>query len=85
MTVKDIFKFLNKHFPTDTACDFVNVGILVGDENATVTKTLIALDCTSDVIEQAVKNGCNLIITHHPVIFHPLKNELKASIVYKLI
>ncbi len=85
MTVKDIFKFLNNHFPTDTACDFDNVGILVGDENATVTKTLIALDCTSDVIEQAVKNGCNLIITHHPVIFHPLKNVLKGSIVHKLI
>ena len=85
MTVKDIFEFLNKHFPTDTACDFDNVGILVGDENATVTKTLIALDCTSDVIEQAVKNGCNLIITHHPVIFHPLKNVLKGSIVHKLI
>ncbi len=85
MTVKNIFDFLNQKFPTNTACDFDNVGILVGDKDAVVKKALIALDCTSLTVDDAVQNGCNLIITHHPVIYNPLKNVLKGSIVYKLI
>lgn len=85
MTVQNIFEFLNQKFPTNTACDFDNVGILVGDKDSVVKKALIALDCTSITVNEAVENGCNLIITHHPVIFNPLKNVLKGSIVYKLI
>lgn len=85
MTVQNIFDFLNQKFPTCTACDFDNVGILVGDKDAVVKRALIALDCTSITVDEAVENGCNLIITHHPVIFNPLKNVLKDSIVYKLI
>ncbi len=85
MTVQNIFDFLNQKFPTVTACDFDNVGILVGDKNAVVTKALISLDCTLYAIDYAKNNGCNLIITHHPVIFEPLKNVLAGSIVYELI
>lgn len=85
MTVQNIFDFLESKFPTDTACDFDNVGILVGDGNSVVKKALIALDCTALTVKEAVENGCNLIITHHPVIFNPLKNVLKGSIVYSLI
>ena len=85
MTVKDIFKFLNKKFPVDTACDFDNVGLLIGDGDKTVRKAIVALDCTMDVIRDALKNGCELIITHHPVIFEPLKNVLKGSIPYEVI
>lgn len=85
MTVQNIFDFLNQKFPTNTACDFDNVGILVGDKDAVVKRALIALDCTSITVDEAIENGCNLIITHHPVIFNPLKNVLKGSIVYKLI
>ena len=85
MTVKDIFEFLNKKFPVDTACDFDNVGLLLGDGEINVTKTIIALDCTMDVIKDAIKNSCELIITHHPVIFNPLKNVLKGSIPYEVI
>lgn len=85
MTVKNIFNFLNEKFPVETACDFDNPGILVGDPNAEVTKAVIALDCTPDVIKTAKKGGCQLIITHHPIIFEPLKNVLADSLVYKLI
>ncbi len=85
MKVKDIFDFLNKKFPIDTACDFDNVGLLLGDGEQAVTKAVIALDCTTDVIDNAIANGCDLIITHHPVIFEPLKKVLKGSIVYNVI
>ncbi len=85
MTVQSIFDFLNRKFPCDTACDFDNVGILVGDRNTAVSKALIVLDCTMSAVKDAVDNGCELIITHHPVIFNPLKNVLNGSIVYELI
>ncbi len=85
MTVENIFEFLNQKYPVETACDFDNVGILVGDPDTNVSKAVVALDCTMDVIKTAVENGCELIITHHPVIFSPLKNVLKGSIVYEVL
>ena len=85
MTVYDIFSFLDSVFPVNTAMDFDNVGILVGNENDEVKKALISLDCTFDTISTAKANGCNLIITHHPVIFEPLKSMKKGSLVYELL
>lgn len=85
MKVIDVFNFLNQKYPVDTACDFDNVGLLIGDDEQTVTKALISLDCTLNTIDDAITNGCELIITHHPIIFNPLKNVLKGSIPYEVI
>lgn len=85
MKVNKILEFLNGKFPVDTACDFDNVGLLVGDGEVDVSNVLISLDCTLETVETAKNNKCELIITHHPVIFSPLKNVLKGSVVYKLI
>ncbi len=85
MTVQNIFDFLNQKFPVDTACGFDNVGTLVGDRNKTVTKAIVALDCTMPVINEAVKNGCELIITHHPIIFNGLKSVLDDTLVFEII
>lgn len=85
MTVQNIFEFLNQKFPIDTACGFDNVGTLVGNRNQTVTKAMVALDCTMPVIEDAVKNGCELIITHHPIIFNGLKSVLDDTLVFEII
>ena len=85
MTVQNIFDFLNKKFPSDTACDFDNVGLLVGDPETEVQKAVIALDCTPSAVNTAFKNGCQLIITHHPIIFNPLKQVLAGSAVYEVI
>lgn len=85
MTVKNIFDFLDQKFPVETACDFDNVGLLVGNPEQEVTKALITLDCTIKTVKNALDSGCQLIITHHPVIFNPLKNVLKGSIVYEAV
>lgn len=85
ITVKDIFEFLNDKFPVETASDFDNPGLLVGNKNTIVTKALVALDCDANAVKTASENGCELIITHHPVIFTPLKNITAGSIVYELI
>lgn len=85
MTVKDIFDFLNGIAPVNTACDFDNVGILVGDPSAEVSGAVVALDCTASAVKTARDNNCGLIITHHPVIFDPLKTVLVGSTVFELI
>ena len=73
MRIKEIYDFLNEKFPVNTACDFDNVGLLIGNKNRSVTKVLVALDCTLNVVEEAIALGAELIVTHHPVIFTPLK------------
>ncbi len=83
--VIDVFEKLNTRFPVNTACDFDNVGILIGDRFAEVEGVLVCLDCTFSAIEKAKSIGANLIITHHPVIFDPLKAVNENSVVFALI
>ncbi len=85
MKVCDILSFLETVAPKNTACDFDNVGLLVGDSQATVNGILVSLDCFDEVIDRAEDLGANLIITHHPIIFSPLKSVTDESLVYKLI
>lgn len=59
--------------------------MLIGNPENKVIKALIALDCTLETVNEAEKNNCQLIITHHPVIFSPIKNLLAGSIPYELI
>ena len=72
-TVKDILDFFEDVAPAATAMDFDNVGLLVGDGGAAVTKALLTLDITAEAAEEAAALGCELIISHHPVIFRPLR------------
>lgn len=83
-TVKDIYNFIDSFAPFDSAMDFDNAGILAGNENAAVTKAVVALDITPDVVDEASKIGAELIISHHPVIFHPLKKLSSNSVPYML-
>ena len=83
--VKEIFDFLNRLYPLETACDFDNPGLLIGDGEANVSKALIALDCTLETVKKAIKENANLIITHHPVIFGGLKKINAGSISFELI
>ncbi len=85
ITVSKVFEFLCERYPLDTACDFDNAGFLVGDKKATVNKALVCLDCDITAIAKAKELGCNLIITHHPVIFGGLKSVTEESVIYKLI
>lgn len=82
--VGDIFNFINVIAPFDSAMSFDNVGVLVGNNSSAVTSAIVTLDITKEVIEEAVKCGANLIISHHPVIFNPLKALNSNSIPYLL-
>lgn len=85
MKCKKILDFLNEKYPLSEALSFDNVGLLVGDENAEVSGVVVTLDCDIDTIKFAIKNGCNLIISHHPVIFDPLNRVTAGSVVHELI
>lgn len=79
MKVSDIYDFLNEMAPSQFALSFDNVGILVGDPNAKVKKAVVCLDCTPGVVEKAITENAELIITHHPIIFEPLKSVVKGE------
>lgn len=72
-TVLDIYNYIDSFAPFETAESYDNVGILVGDKNQTVSKALVSLDITREVVREAEKLGAQVIISHHPVIFNPLK------------
>ena len=84
-TVTHIYDAIDRLAPFWLTMDFDNTGILVGDRNREVSCALLALDCTPAVVEQAKQLGAQLIVTHHPVIFHPLKRVNEDAVVYQLI
>ncbi len=85
VTVEGIYNYIDSIAPFNTQEEWDNSGLLVGDKNAEVSKILFALDVTSDIIEQAIDCGAELIITHHPIIFKPVSEVLSDSLIYKLI
>lgn len=82
--IDEIYRYLNEIAPFSTAMDFDNAGFLVGDGKTEVTKALVTLDITAQSVSQAREKGAQLIVSHHPVIFHPLKRLLSNSIPYLL-
>lgn len=83
-TVNDIYKYIDSFAPFDTALDYDNVGVLAGDRTAVASKVLVSLDITEDVINEAQRLGATLIVSHHPIIFKPIKSLDSNSIPYML-
>lgn len=73
MTVRDALDWLNAAAPFDTAEDFDNVGLLIGDERLPVQNVIFGLDATPALVREAVRLHAQLIVTHHPLLFHPLR------------
>ena len=72
MKISKVIEALEKEFPLEIACQWDNVGLLVGDRNRDVNNVVTCLDVTEDVIEFAKEAEAELIISHHPVIFSPV-------------
>ena len=71
--LKEITDILENWSPLESAEEFDNVGLLVGNAEAIINKAIITIDTTEEVIEEAITNNCNLIITFHPIIFNGIK------------
>lgn len=69
MKLNDIINIVEEIAPVKLKENFDNVGLMVGDREKNITKVLLALDCTEDVICEAKKLGAELILTHHPLLF----------------
>ncbi|WP_432412931.1 Nif3-like dinuclear metal center hexameric protein [Rasiella sp. SM2506] len=74
MTVQDVITILNDYAPLHYAEDFDNTGLLVGDATSKVSGVLVTLDTLEAVVDEAIENNCNLIVSFHPIIFSGLKN-----------
>lgn len=70
-TVKDVWNLLDRKAPFRTQMDFDNAGFLVGRGDQQVTRVLVALDITPEVIREAAEKGCQLI-DHNTSSFHTL-------------
>ncbi len=72
--IKDIINELNSWAPPAYQEAYDNSKLIVGDANAEVTQIITALDCTEEVVDEAIRKGANLIVAHHPIVFSGLKS-----------
>lgn len=73
MKISEIIDRLEAFAPVVLAEEWDNVGLMIGDAREECTGVMLALDLTYEIIETAKEAGCNLIVTHHPFIFRPIK------------
>ena len=79
MKVLELYRFLNEKIPPSLSCEWDNDGLMCcPDGEREVKRVLVALDVTAAVAEEAIVGGYDVILSHHPLIFHPLK-ALNAS------
>lgn len=84
MNIRDIMNVWEEKAPMGTAEEWDNPGLLVGSPDTPVTHILTTLDITPGAVEQARRMGAELIISHHPVIFSPLRRMGAESVPYLL-
>lgn len=87
MKIKEFKNEIEKFFPTKLSDDYVkiynsydNQGLLVGEDNNEVKKVLCCLDCKMDILDEAIHKNIDLIFTHHPLIFYPIKNVNSSTV-----
>lgn len=85
MKVKDILQILYATAPLSWQENYDNSGLLVGNPESEVHKILVCLDVTEAVVEEAIKKDCQLIISHHPLIFHGIKKLTPSGFVEKSV
>jgi dinuclear metal center YbgI/SA1388 family protein len=85
MKLKEISNWLNSEVPLSYQESYDNSGIQTGEPDMEIVKILLSFDVTEAVIDEALRSGCNLVITHHPLIFSPLKRITGSNYVEKTL
>lgn len=85
MKLSQITNELEKLAPLAYAEDFDNVGLLVGNPNAEISKVLVTLDTTEEVVKEAIEKGANLIVSFHPIIFSGMKKITGKNYVERVV
>ena len=84
-TVKDVYAAVDQIAPFAAQMDFDNAGFLVGRGEQQVTRLLVSLDITEEVVWEAVERGVELIVSHHPIIFHPARSITDETSVGRIV
>lgn len=69
LKVKELMRIMEKYAPVSLKEEYDNVGLMIGDTDMEVSSILVSLDCTMEVIEEAIEKQCNFILSHHPLLF----------------
>jgi len=85
MKIKEIISLLEELAPLSYSEDFDNTGLLVGDKNETVSGILVTLDTLESVVDEAIANNCNLIVSFHPIVFSGLKKITGRNYVERVV
>ena len=85
MLLKDIIGLLEKKYNINLMEKWDNSGLIIGREERNISKILVCLDITNDIIEQALENKAGLIISHHPLIFNEIKKINSGNLLGKKI
>ncbi|WP_132222841.1 Nif3-like dinuclear metal center hexameric protein [Albibacterium bauzanense] len=85
MKLLEITSFLENFAPLEWQEDYDNSGLIVGRPDQEINQALISLDCTEAVIDEAIQSNCNLIISHHPIVFKGMKRFNDASYIERVI
>lgn len=82
-TVSDIAKKLEAYAPLRYQESYDNSGLLIGDPKSVVTGVLLSIDCTEEVLKEAKEKECNMVVSHHPLIFGGLKRLVGSNYVQR--
>ena len=85
MKIKDITDVIERFAPLSYQESYDNAGLIVGRPDDEVQRALLAVDVTDEVLDEAEREGCDLVITHHPIIFHALKRFNSADAVQRCV
>ena len=80
MKLQEIIDYMNETAPPELALDWDNCGLLIGRDGDEINKILFCLDVTKEAAAEAIKMGADLIISHHPAIFKPLRRVTDATL-----
>ena len=85
MKVREVAAVIEAFAPLSLQESYDNSGLIVGRPEDEVNKALLAVDVTEEVLAEAVAEGCDMIITHHPIVFHPMKRFNSASVTERCV
>lgn len=83
--VAHVMDFLESVAPLSLQESYDNSGLLIGSPDQDVKGIVICLDCTEDVLDEAIAKGCNMVISHHPAIFYGMKRFTDANATERIV
>lgn len=84
-TINELIKIIENNFPPSLQENYDNSGFILGDKNKNISSVLITIDINEKVIDEALEKKCNFIISHHPIIFHPIKRITGSNYIERTI